>query len=314
MPTIDSTLFPSPTSFFSTMQTLTEQYLCKLTGAYDLELVKRLDLSNKQLKSLQGVELCPNLTELNISNNLIHDIEAVAALTQLERLDLSHNQINRLIVGLGTLTELTHLHLEHNAISSMDELRVLANLPKLKNLYLQNKKGSDKENSTSGGSGGGGGSSSLTERSSKNSKKTSSPSDATNPVCAHPAYTTTLLRYAPDLSVLDGERIQLRESTQQAMLDAMATPAAKLELPERQRWLEGYSWDTSEVQGTKPVRKKKARPGQQSKEEKPVPWTSMFSEEFVDAATNDQTIQFELHVSESEELDQEAQKLLQGCE
>ena len=284
------------------MPTLNEQYLCKLTGAYDLELVKRLDLSGKQIKSLQGIQLCPNLTELNVSNNLINDIEEIASLTQLERLDISNNNVKKVIVGLGTLVELTHLHLEGNDISSMDELRVLANFPNLKNLYLQNKKGNKENSSSKTGS-------SLKERS--NESRSGGGGGGTNPVCNHPAYTTTLLRYAPDLSVLDGERIQLRESTQKAMLDAMATPSEKLEIPDRQRWLEGYSWDTSDVQGTK--RKKKPRPSKMNQEEKPVPWTSMFSEEFVDAATNDQTLQFEKLVNESDQWDQEAEKLLQSC-
>ena len=287
------------------MPQLTEAYLNKLTGSYDLEVVKRLDLSNKQLKSLQGVELCPNLVELNISNNLLHDLEPVAALKELTRLDASNNHIRKLIVGLGTLVELTHLRLENNSVSSMDELRVLSNLPKLKNFYLQNKKVDEKENkneekskqdgSNKGGGGGGGGD---------------------NPVCDHPAYTTTLLRYAPDLQVLDGERIQLRESSQQAMLAAMATPAEKLEIPDRERWLEGYSWDTSDVKGTAAAgRKKKPRPGQQAvtSDQGPVPWTSMFSEEFVDAATNDQTLKFEKGIQEGKKLDEEADMLLKSC-
>ena len=233
------------------MAQLTEAFLNKLTGSYDLEVVHRLDLSNKQLKSLHGVELCPNLTELNISNNQLHDIEPVASLKSLTRLDASNNQIRKLIVGLGTLVELTHLQLENNSVSSMDELRVLSNLPKLKNFYLQNKKVDEKENKSGkreGGKGGGKG--------------------GDNPVCDHPAYTTTLLRYAPDLQVLDGERIQLRESSQQAMLDALATPAEKLEIPDRERWLDGYSWDTSDVKGTNAGRKKKPRPGQQQQVDK----------------------------------------------
>jgi hypothetical protein len=178
----------------------------------------------------------------------------------------------------------------------MDELRVLSSLPKLKNFYLQNKK-TDKENSQQ--------------------KSTT----GTNPVCDHPAYTTTLLRYVPDLQVLDGERIQLRESTQKAMLDAMATPAEKLEIPERQRWLDGFSWDTSEVEGkasTAAARRRKPRPGKQQKltkdAGKPIPWTSMFSEEFVDAATNEETIKFENTIAESKALDVEAEALLKSCE
>ena len=268
---------------------LTEAVLCKHTGAYDLELVKRLDLSNQNITSLSGIELCPNITELNLSSNSILTIEPLAALTQLIRLDVSNNQIQKLIVGLGTLIELNHLKLENNNITSMDELRVLSQLPKLKNFYLQNKK-KDSTNETN-----------------------ETKSDSANPICDHPAYTTTLLRYAPDLQVLDGERIQLRNSTQKAMLDALSIPTEKLEIPERTRWMDGFDWDTSDVEGKMQFKKKakKPRPGNKKIENtKPVPWTSMFSEEFVDAATNDATIKFNLTVEESGALDVEAQALL----
>ena len=268
---------------------LTEAVLCKHTGAYDLELVKRLDLSNQNITSLSGIELCPNITELNLSSNSILTIEPLAALTQLIRLDVSNNQIQKLIIGLGTLIELNHLKLENNNITSMDELRVLSQLPKLKNFYLQNKK-KDSTNETN-----------------------ETKSDSANPICDHPAYTTTLLRYAPDLQVLDGERIQLRNSTQKAMLDALSIPTEKLEIPERTRWMDGFDWDTSDVEGKMQFKKKakKPRPGNKKIENtKPVPWTSMFSEEFVDAATNDATIKFNLTVEESGALDMEAEALL----
>ena len=43
------------------MAEITEELLMKISGAYDLELVTRLDLSGRSLRSLEGIEHCPNL-------------------------------------------------------------------------------------------------------------------------------------------------------------------------------------------------------------------------------------------------------------
>ena len=56
------------------MAEITETMLMKISGAYDLELVTRLDLSNRGITSLKGIECCPNLVELDISGNRIADL------------------------------------------------------------------------------------------------------------------------------------------------------------------------------------------------------------------------------------------------
>ena len=50
---------------------LTEEFLVRVTGAYDLELVQRLDISGKSVASLNGIELCTNLVELVAADNII---------------------------------------------------------------------------------------------------------------------------------------------------------------------------------------------------------------------------------------------------
>ena len=170
----------------------------------------------------EGDRVCLTV-ELDVSGNRIADLTPVSALgASLERLDASKNSVREIPQAFRQLGSMTHLRLEGNNISSMDGIRVLSDIPKLRNLYFQNKK-----ESNNGDEG-------------KSDEKHDSDCRNGNPVCNHPAYTTTLLRYSPDLVVLDGERIKLRESSQNAMLAAMAVPAEKLEIPEQSRWLEGF--------------------------------------------------------------------------
>lgn len=271
-----------------------EDLLLRVSGAYDLELVKRLDLSGRSLSSIQGIEACINLVELNISQNQISDLSPVCALENLQRLDASNNCVRSLPPALGSLSEVTHLRLESNVISSMDELRVLSSLGKLRNLYFQNKKQGTNEAAD---------------------EKVEAERRDGNPVCTHPAYTTTLLRYVPELVVLDGERIKLRESSQKAMLAAMAVPAEKLQIPEKHRWLEGYSWEsdktsstTQERTGSRGSKSRRAdRKGHHGKSTAP----GIFDEDFIQKATAVETTSFEAAVINSDQLDKEAETLLE---
>ena len=285
------------------MAEITEELLMKISGAYDLELVTRLDLSGRSLRSLEGIEHCPNLIELDVSRNRIADLAPVGALAgSLERLDASRNNIRSLPQALGGLGSLTHLRLEGNAVSTMDELRVLSAMAQLRHLHFQNKK--------NGGSLDGG------------DEKADTDSRDGNPVCAHPAYTTTLLRYAPDLVVLDGERIKLRESSQKAMLAAMAVPAEKLEIPDKTRWLDGFSWETDKsAEAAAEAAAKQSRTGsrgsrsRRSSKDKgtaaaETPAPDMFDESFIEKATAVEVERFEAAIGEAEALDVEAEALL----
>ncbi len=324
------------------MPAVTEALLKKLTGAYDLELVQRLDLSARGLRSLAGVEACPNLTELDVSGNgaALDDLRPVAALAQLRRLDAGGNAVRELADALAPLAELTHLRLEGNAIDSMDELRVMSQLPKLKNLYLQNKPSSSAAAAAASSA------AAAAKVDSKTDDNNGGAGDRrANPVCAHPAYTTTLLRYVPDLVVLDGERIKLRDSTQKAMLDAMAVPAAKLEIPDKQRWLDGFSWEATEAERAAAAAGGGASGGAARAPRKGVagvherrrlererkaaakaskgggdaavaaalagPAPDLFDEAFVDKATAGPAAAFEGQAAEAAALDAEAEQLLQ---
>ncbi len=87
----------------------------ELTKA-DLEKVKRLNLTGKQLTSIKGLEL-ENLTKLealDLSNNKLTDVKGLEKLTQLTELDLSNNKLTD-VKGLEKLTQLTELDLSDNS-------------------------------------------------------------------------------------------------------------------------------------------------------------------------------------------------------
>ncbi|KAH8090214.1 hypothetical protein JL720_6526 [Aureococcus anophagefferens] len=78
---------------------LTVAAIKKHSGQYDLELVRRLAVSNARLAKIANVEHCVNLVALNLSGNKIINVEGLDALVQLARLDLSRNQIRKALDG-----------------------------------------------------------------------------------------------------------------------------------------------------------------------------------------------------------------------
>ena len=80
---------------------LDEKLLKQISGAYDLELVTRIDLSFKECakhgiqkqSSLEGVAALVNLVELDISGHKISDLSPLGSLQKLERVNLSNNEL-----------------------------------------------------------------------------------------------------------------------------------------------------------------------------------------------------------------------------
>ena len=252
----------------------TDKLLKKASGAYDLELVDRLDLSAVtlaakklgRLDSLEGIEACVSLVELDVSGHAISDLRPLAALSKLTKLNVSGNDIH-VVEGLEALPALEHLSLQGNKIRAVGDIECLADgCAELKHLYLQNAPGREKKGSSDG-------------------------RDA-NPVCGHPSYTTTMLRVFPALLSLDGERLQLKQSAQAALLESMAVPKAAFEVPESKPWLEGFEWETKENQKTKNV--------------------SMLHEHFLEAATKEEARSFEEAMRGVQSLDDEAREILES--
>ncbi|WP_301109040.1 CotH kinase family protein [Sporosarcina sp.] len=99
--------------------------------------LQSLDLSNRQLVSIEGLENFVNLKELNLADNLITDASPIAKLEHLEKLDLRNNQLSGLDL---TAAQLKSLRLDGNHIVSIEFAR---SLKKLTNLNLRENKVSD---------------------------------------------------------------------------------------------------------------------------------------------------------------------------
>lgn len=116
---------------------------------------KQLDLSDKGIKNLTGLELfsdtglewiyldwneiqdisilkeLKSLTKISLNHNRISDISAIGELTQLKNLSLSYNQITD-IKPIAQLKELAYLAINDNQLSDISYI----NLPKLKEISV----------------------------------------------------------------------------------------------------------------------------------------------------------------------------------
>ncbi len=101
--------------------------------------VTELDLSGKDIKSLEDIVHFRDLTKLYCSDNQITDISYLKGLKKLRKLDLSGNMISD-ISGLGDLADLRELDLSNNKIRDISSL---AKLQRLEDLNLASNKISD---------------------------------------------------------------------------------------------------------------------------------------------------------------------------
>lgn len=86
-----------------------------------IQNVINLDISNKGIENLVGLEKFGNISKLNLSNNSISNIDILQNLTNLTELNLSNNNISD-INSLQNLTNLTELDLSNNIISDISSL------------------------------------------------------------------------------------------------------------------------------------------------------------------------------------------------
>ena len=105
----------------------------------EAESVKFLNLSNKGITNLEGLQYFKNLNHLQLHQNEIKDLTALSTLTNLQILALSDNYIED-ISPLANLTGLKSLNLNNNQI---EHLKPLSNLPILYYLYVANNNVTD---------------------------------------------------------------------------------------------------------------------------------------------------------------------------
>ncbi|MCM3127183.1 stalk domain-containing protein [Paenibacillus provencensis] len=88
----------------------------------DMQSLTVVDLSKREIKSIQGLQYASNLTHLDLSNNEIDDIMPLKSLTKIRGLDISGNQIAS-IQELSSMTDMGRLKVNRNRISSIDVIR-----------------------------------------------------------------------------------------------------------------------------------------------------------------------------------------------
>ena len=96
----------------------------------DLQRLTVLDVREKGIVDLTGLEHATNLWALVLIENKIHDLSPLSGLTQLSFLDLGGNQISDLR-PLASLTLLEDLRIWRNQIEDISPLTELVNLKKL---------------------------------------------------------------------------------------------------------------------------------------------------------------------------------------
>ena len=96
-----------------------EDYITKNT----ISNITSLDLSNKDISSLDGIEIFENLSDLKLSNNKIKDVTPITKLKSLFLLDLSNNDITD-ISPLGDMKTkyLNIINLSNNKIKDVSAL------------------------------------------------------------------------------------------------------------------------------------------------------------------------------------------------
>ena len=98
-----------------------------------MQNIRELEVTNRQVKNLTGLEHATNLMRLSLWENQINDVTPLATLTRLQELHLQANQITD-IKPFAELTELRQLHLWGNQIR---DISAIAGLTKLESLWLE---------------------------------------------------------------------------------------------------------------------------------------------------------------------------------
>lgn len=102
----------------------------QITKEY-LSTLKEIDLSDRGIKDLEGIEYAVNLVSINLSKNNIRNISKIKNLKKLNNLELCENKIED-VSFFNELINLESIGLDCNNISS------IPNLGNLKNLELIN--------------------------------------------------------------------------------------------------------------------------------------------------------------------------------
>ena len=95
--------------------------------AAEMERLRELNVENRGIQDLTGLQFAINLDNLEFRNNQISDLSPLASLTNLRRLGLRDNPVSDLS-PVRNLTNLTHLSFPHTLVSDLSPLARLINL------------------------------------------------------------------------------------------------------------------------------------------------------------------------------------------
>ncbi len=114
----------------------------QLTISYqNLEEVKKLELIQKDIQNIEGLENFSNLEYLDLSNNNINNIDSICGLQNIKTLNLNNTKVtNEGITKISNLTNLEQLAIGYTKITNLEQI---TSLNKLKTLTI---KGNNVEN------------------------------------------------------------------------------------------------------------------------------------------------------------------------
>lgn len=96
-----------------------QDYITKNT----ISNIRSLDLSNTNIKSLEGLEIFNNLNYLNLSGNHLKDIKGLEKLTSVGNIDLSNNEIKDVTPLKDNIKSIYYLNLSNNKIKDISCLK-----------------------------------------------------------------------------------------------------------------------------------------------------------------------------------------------
>ena len=98
--------------------------------AEEMKRLRDLDLRDRGVRDLTGLQFTTHLRWLHLPNNQVSDLSPIAGLIELRELWARHNQISDISPVRG-LTNLTHLEIHNNRVSDISPVAGLINLKEL---------------------------------------------------------------------------------------------------------------------------------------------------------------------------------------
>ncbi len=95
--------------------------------AEEMKRLRDLDVRDKGVRDLTGLQFATHLRELHLQNNQVSDLSPIAGITELRELWVRYNHLSDISPVRG-LTNLTHLDVHVNQISDISPVRDLTNL------------------------------------------------------------------------------------------------------------------------------------------------------------------------------------------